>query len=129
MKTLSTAAALLFALPGAAFAQDDADAARQQRMDAAYAAHHDARAEDRSSHDAHSTSHGGSSGSVRQDVRAAGHSIHQGVRDAGHAVHKGVRATGHAIHDGTKATGHAIHEGVKATGHAIHEGFDKVTGK
>ena len=118
MKTISTAAALLFALSGAAFGQDNADAARQQRMDAAYATHQDGRAEDRSTHDAHSTSHGGSSGSVRQDARNARHSIHQGARDAGHAIHKGLRATGHAIHDGAKATGHAI-----------HEGFDKATGK
>jgi hypothetical protein len=119
MKTLSTATVLLLALCGAAFAQDNAEAARQQRMDAAYAAHHDGRAEDRSTHDAaNSGSHGGSSGSVRQDARNARHAIHQGARDAGHAIHKGLRATGHAIHDGAKATGHAIHKGV-----------DKVTGK
>jgi hypothetical protein len=106
------------ALSGAAFAQDSADAARQERMDAAYAAHRDGRAEDRTTHDARSSSHGGSGGSLRQDARHARHSIHQGARDAGHAIHKGLRATGHAIHDGAKATGHAI-----------HEGFDKVVGK
>ena len=119
MKTLTTAAILL-ALFGAAFAQDSAnpDAARQQRMDAAYAAHRDGRAEDRTTHDAHSKGGGGSSGSFRQDARNARHSIHQGARDAGHAIHKGLRATGHAIHDGAKATGHAI-----------HEGFEKATGK
>ena len=106
----------------AALAQDSsADTARQQRMDAAYAAHHDAsptREEDRTRHDAHAASGGGSSGSVRQDARNARHSIHQGARNAGHAIHQGLRATGHAIHDGAKATGHAI-----------HKGFDKVTGK
>ena len=111
-------AGLFPALSGAAFAQDDAGAARQQRMDAAYAAHRDARAEDRTSHDAHSGARGGSGGSLRQDARKARHSIHQGAREAGHAIHKGLRATGHAIHDGAKATGHAI-----------HEGFDKVVGK
>ena len=72
----------------------------------------DTRAEDRARHD------DAGSGSVRQDVRNAGHSIHQGVRETGHAIHQGLRATGHAIH-----------EGVKATGHAIHRGVDKVTGK
>ena len=118
MKKLPAAiAALGLVLSAATFAQDGADAARQQRMDAAYAAHNDTRAEDRTNHDAHSTG-GGSSGSVRQDARNARHSIHQGARNAGHAIHQGLRATGHAIHDGAKATGHAI-----------HKGFDKVTGK
>ena len=121
MKTLPTAvAAVALVLSAAVSAQDtgSADAARQQRMDAAYAAHHDARAEDRATHDAHSAQGGGSSGSLREDTRRAGHAIHQGVR-----------ATGHAVHTGVRATGHAIHKGVRATGHAIHEGFDKVTGK
>jgi hypothetical protein len=119
MNKLSIAAAAVFlALSGAAFAQDGADAARQQRMDAAYSAHRDGRAEDRSTHDARSSAHRGGSGSVRQDARNVRHSIHQGARDAGHAIHKGLRATGHAIH-----------HGAKATGHAIHEGFDKVVGK
>jgi len=66
----------------------------------------DTRVEDRTRHDEH--------GSVRQDVRAAGHSIHQGVRETGHAIHQGLRKTGHAIHEGVKATGHAIHRGVDA---------------
>ena len=98
-----------------AFAQET-DAARQQRMDAAYA---------------NSQQHGTqvADSGVREDLHEAGHSIHQGVRATGHAVHKGVKATGHAVHTGVKATGHAIHQGVKATGHAIHEGVDKVTGK
>lgn len=106
----------------ATFAQDtSADTARQRRMDDAYAAHREASAtrdEDRTKHDAHAPAGGGSSGSLRQDTRNAGHAIHQGVRNIGHGVHQGVRATGHAIH-----------EGVKATGHAIHKGVDKVTGK
>ena len=127
MKTLPTAiAAIGLALSAAAFAQDgSADTARQQRMDAAYAAHHEAsptRDEDRTRHDAHAAGGGGSSGSgsgsLRQDARHARHSIHQGARE-----------TGHAIHNGLRATGHAIHNGAKATGHAIHKGFDKVTGK
>jgi len=92
-------------LSAAAFAQDgSADAARQQRMDAAYDAHHEstaARVAD----------------TTKRDARAAGHAIHQGVR-----------ATGHAIHQGLRATGHAIHQGVRATGHAVHHGVDKVTG-
>jgi hypothetical protein len=120
MKTLPTAvAAIGLALSAGVFAQDGpADAARQQRMDAAYSAHHDVsstRAEDRTKHDARSA---GGGGSVRQDARRARHSIHQGARE-----------TGHAIHNGLRATGHAIHNGAKATGHAIHKGFDKVTGK
>jgi len=123
MKTLPTAvAAIGLALSAGVFAQDaPADAARQQRMDAAYSAHHDVsstRAEDRTKHDARSAGGGSSSGSVRQDARRARHSIHQGARE-----------TGHAIHNGLRATGHAIHNGAKATGHAIHKGFDKVTGK
>jgi hypothetical protein len=126
MKTLPTAiAAIGLALSAATtFAQDgSADAARQQRMDAAYAAHHDAsptRDEDRTKHDARAAggSGSGSSGSLRQDARHARHSIHEGARETGHAIHRGLRATGHAIHDGAKATGHAI-----------HKGFDKVTGK
>ena len=117
-KLAAAVAAIGLLLSAGTFAQENADAARQQRMDAAYAAHHDARAEDRTSHDAPAAHGGGSSGSVRQDARNARHSIHQGARNAGHAVHQGLRATGHAIHDGAKATGHAI-----------HRGFDKVTGK
>ena len=88
------------ALSSTAFAQES-DAARQERMDAAYA-------------DSHRTA-----GEVaRDDTHAVGHDIHNGVRDTGHAVHNGVRATGHAIH-----------HGVRATGHAIHHGVDKITGK
>ena len=117
-KLPAAVAAIGLLLSAGTFAQESADAARQQRMDAAYAAHHDARAEDRATHDAHSAQGGGSSGSLREDTRRAGHAIHQGVR-----------ATGHAVHTGVRATGHAIHKGVRATGHAIHEGFDKVTGK
>ena len=115
-KLAATVAAIGLLLSAGTFAQENADAARQQRMDAAYAAHHDARAEDRASHDA-PAAHGGG-GSVRQDARNARHSIHQGARNAGHAFHQGLRVTGHAIHDGARATGHAI-----------HRGFDKVTGK
>ena len=84
-----------------AFAQDNADPARQQRMDEAYSRSHDTQVAD---------------SSVREDVHKAGH-----------AVHEGVKATGHAVHQGVKATGHAIHKGVKATGHAIHQGVDAVT--
>ena len=88
------------ALSSTAFAQES-DAARQERMDAAYA-------------DSHRTA-----GEVaRDDTHRVGHDIHNGVRDTGHAVHNGVRATGHAIH-----------RGVRATGHAIHHGVDKVTGR
>ena len=100
MNKLHTSLAVVFAaLSATAFAQSgESDAARQQRMDAAYAdSHHE--------------------GTVREDTHEAGHAIHNGVRDTGHAVHSGVRATGHAIH-----------RGVRATGHAIHEGVDKVTG-
>jgi hypothetical protein len=96
-----------------AFAQDDA--ARQQRMDEAYA----------KSHDNTKVADSG----VREDLHEVGHDVHQGVKATGHAVHKGVKATGHVVHKGVKATGHAIHQGVKATGHAIHEGVDAVTGK
>jgi hypothetical protein len=91
-------AVTVLALSCGAFAQDVAsDAARQRRMDEAYAhAHHD---------------------TLREDTRRVGHDIHDGVRDTGHAVHRGVRATGHAIHRGVRATGHAIHRGVdKITG-------------
>jgi hypothetical protein len=108
-------AVTLVALSAGAFAQgDQSDAARQQRMDDAYA----------NSHGTHVASSG-----LREDTREAGHSIHNGVRATGHAVHGAVRATGHAVHTGLRATGHAIHQGVRATGHAIHEGVDKVTGK
>ena len=88
------------ALSSTAFAQES-DAARQERMDAAYA-------------DSHRTA----GEAARDDTHAVGHDIHNGVRDTGHAVHNGVRATGHAIH-----------HGVRATGHAIHHGVDKVTGR
>ena len=109
MNKIQAALALtVLALSANAFAQES-DAARQQRMDTAYADSH-------------------REGSVREDTREAGHSIHQGVRATGHAVHGAVRATGHAVHTGVRATGHAIHQGVRATGHAIHEGVDKVTG-
>ena len=92
----------LLALSAGAFADDlDSDAARQQRMDSAYA-------------DSHRTA----GEAAREDTHAVGHDIHNGVRDTGHAIHNGVRATGHAIH-----------HGVRATGHAIHHGVDKVTGK
>ena len=102
-KTTLLLAASLIALSGAAFAQDDSDAARQARMDEAYRDHESgaARAEDATKRDA---------------------------RDAGHSFHNGVRSTGHAIHNGVRATGHAIHNGVRATGHAIHHGVNKVTG-
>ena len=88
------------ALSSTAFAQES-DAARQERMDAAYA-------------DSHRTA----GEAARDDTHAVGHDIHNGVRDTGHAIHHGVRATGHAIH-----------HGVRATGHAIHHGVDKVTGR
>jgi hypothetical protein len=89
----------LFALSAGAFAQES-DAARQERMDAAYA-------------DSHRTA----GEAARDDTHRVGHDIHNGVRDTGHAIHNGVRATGHAIHHGVRATGHAIHHGVdKATG-------------
>ena len=88
------------ALSSTAFAQES-DAARQERMDAAYA-------------DSHRTA----GEAAREDTHRAGHDIHNGVRDTGHAIHNGVRATGHAIHHGVRATGHAIHHGVdKVTGH------------
>lgn len=94
-----------------AFAQDT-DAARQQRMDDAYAKSRNTQVAD---------------SSVREDMHKAGHAVHEGVKATGHAVHTGVKATGHAVHQGVKATGHAVHEGVKATGHAIHKGVDAVT--
>lgn len=114
-KLHATAAIAALALSAGAFAQStDADVARQQRMDAAYASSHDnARVAD---------------SGLREDTHEAGHAIHNGVRATGHAVHTGVRATGHAVHQGVRATGHAIHRGVRATGHAIHQGVDKVTG-
>jgi hypothetical protein len=95
-----------------AFAQDDTEAARQQRMDEAYARSHGTQVAD---------------SGVREDVHQAGHAVHEGVKATGHAVHTGVKATGHAVHRGVKATGHAIHQGVKATGHAIHQGVDAIT--
>ena len=121
-RKLSTALAIAFvALSATASAQDSAEAARQQRMDAAYSAHLNGASttneEDRARHERGAAS-GKSSGSVRQDARAAGHSFHQGLRETGHAIHQGLRKTGHAIH-----------QGAKATGHAIHQGYDKVTGK
>ena len=94
------------------FAQET-DAARQQRMDEAYA------------HSQGNTQVADSG--VREDVHKAGHAVHEGVKATGHAVHTGVKATGHAVHQGVRATGHALHEGVKATGHAIHKGVDAVT--
>jgi hypothetical protein len=87
----------LLALSAGAFAQDDSDAARRQRMDEAYA----------NSHREH-----GAGDTVREDTHRVGHDIHDGVRATGHAIHRGVRATGHAIHQGVRATGHAIHHGV-----------------
>jgi hypothetical protein len=95
-----------------AFAQDNGDTGRQQRMDDAYAKSQNTQVAD---------------SSVREDVHKAGHAVHEGVKATGHAVHTGVKATGHAVHQGVKATGHAVHEGVKATGHAIHKGVDAVT--
>ena len=113
-KLQATLAVAALALSAGAFAQEaDSDAARQQRMDAAYESSHGTRVAD---------------SGVREDTREAGHAIHRGVKATGHAVHTGVKATGHAVHTGVKATGHAIHQGVKATGHAIHEGVDKITG-
>ncbi|HEY9022907.1 MAG TPA: hypothetical protein VIP05_01315 [Burkholderiaceae bacterium] len=94
-----------------AFAQEG-DAARQQRMDEAYAKSRNTQVAD---------------SGVREDVHKAGHAVHEGVKATGHAVHTGVKATGHAVHQGVKATGHAIHQGVRATGHAIHKGVDAVT--
>ena len=91
------------ALSASAFAQET-DAARQERMDAAYANSH-------------------------RDTRTAGETVRDDTHRAGHAIHNGVRETGHAVHRGVRATGHAIHRGVRATGHAIHRGVDKVTGR
>jgi hypothetical protein len=96
-------AAVLLASSCAAFAQE-ADAARRERMDAAYADSHRA-------------------------PRSAGSTLREDTHRAGHAIHEGARATGHAIHNGARATGHAIHRGVRATGHAIHRGADKVMGR
>jgi hypothetical protein len=119
MNKLQAACGIAFvALSATAFAQDDvnSDAARQQRMDQAYAdAHHEgpaARAEDNAKH----------------DTRVAGNTVREDTHRAGHAIHNGVRETGHAVHSGVRATGHAIHNGVRATGHAIHHGVDKLTG-
>jgi hypothetical protein len=96
-------AAAAFGLSVPSFAQGgDADAARQKRMDEAYA----------------NSQHG---------TQVADSGIREDLHKAGHAVHEGVRATGHAVHQGVKATGHAIHQGVRATGHAIHKGVDAVT--
>jgi len=102
-KIHATLAVAFIALCATAFAQDT-DAARQQRMDQAYADSH-------------------------KDTRVADSGVREDTRRAGHAIHEGVRATGHAVHSGVRATGHAIHKGVKATGHAIHQGVDKLTGK
>jgi hypothetical protein len=96
-------AVVLLASSCAGFAQE-ADAARQERMDTAYAESHRAPR--------------GADGTVREDAHRAGH-----------AIHNGARATGHAVHNGVRATGHAIHQGVRATGHAIHRWVDKITGK
>ena len=104
MNKLHVALAIAFvAISSTAMAQES-DAARQQRMDEAYA---------------HS----------QGNTQVADSGVREDVHKAGHAVHEGVKATGHAVHTGVKATGHAIHQGVRATGHAIHEGVDKVTGK
>ena len=122
MNKIHAALAVAFvALSASAFAQDNlpdpgTDAARQQRMSEAYAAHREgpaARAEENTKHDA----------------RVASNTVSEDTHRAGHAIHNGVRQTGHAIHRGVRATGHAIHNGVRATGHAIHHGVDKVTGK
>jgi hypothetical protein len=102
-KIHAAVAATLLALSAGALAHDvDSNAARQQRMDAAYA-----------------NSHG---------TRVADSGVREDTREAGHAVHGAVRATGHAVHSGLRATGHAIHHGVRATGHAIHRGVNKITG-
>ena len=81
-KLSATLALTLVALCTGAIAQET-DATRQQRMDAAYDAHHEstaARVAD----------------TTKRDARAAGHAIHQGVRATGHAVHHGVdKVTGH----------------------------------
>jgi hypothetical protein len=120
-KLQATIAVAFVALSASAFAQvatrdTDSDAARQQRMDAAYAAHRDAPA-DRDDDGA------------RRNVQVASNTVREDTHRLGHAIHNGVRATGHAVHQGVRATGHAVHKGVKATGHAIHRGVDKVTGK
>ena len=104
MNKLHAALAIsLAALSVTAFSQET-DAARQQRMDDAYADSH-------------------------REPRTAGETVREDTHRAGHAIHNGVRETGHAVHSGVRATGHAIHHGVRATGHAIHRGVDKVTGK
>ena len=91
-KTQALIAVAFVALSTTAFAQDSAEAARQQRMDEAYADSH---------RDTRTTGE-----AVREDTHRAGHAIHNGVRETGHAVHRGVRATGHAIHRGVdKLTG------------------------
>jgi hypothetical protein len=122
MNKIHAALAIAFvALSTTAFAQDTlpnpgTDAARQQRMNEAYADHRAgpvARTEEATKHDA----------------RVASNTVSEDTHRAGHAIHNGVRETGHAIHRGVRATGHAIHNGVRATGHAIHHGVDKVTGK
>ncbi len=102
-KLHATLAVAALALSAGAFAQDT-DAARQQRMDAAYA-------------------------DSQGNTRVADSGVRADAREAGHAIHNGLRETGHAIHKGARATGHAIHKGARATGHAIHEGVDKITGK
>jgi hypothetical protein len=87
MNKIHAAVALsLLALCAGAFAQDaDADAARQRRMDEAYAnAHREP----------------GFGATVRADAHRAGHAIGNGVRATGHAIKRGARATGHAIHRG-----------------------------
>lgn len=119
-KITAFAGIALAACSFATFAQDArsdpaGNAARQQRMDEAYASHRDAPA-------------AGPVATVKRDTREAGHAIHEDTRKVGHAVHSGVRATGHAVHQGVRATGHAVHQGVRATGHAIHQGVDKLTG-
>jgi hypothetical protein len=93
MNKIHAAVALsLLALSAGAFAQDaDADAARQRRMDEAYA-------------DAHHESSFGAT--VRADTHRAGRAIDNGLHKTGHAIERGARATGHAIHRGVdKVTG------------------------
>jgi hypothetical protein len=102
-KVHATLAVACVALSASAFAQES-DAARQARMDEAYANSH-------------------------RETRVADNSVREDTHRAGHAIHNGVRETGHAVHRGVRATGHAIHNGVRATGHAIHRGVDKITGK
>lgn len=91
---LTLIAALLGSSASAVLAQDDAsDAARRERMDAAYGDYRNtnpgpaARAENH----------------VKSDFHRAGHAIKHGAESVGHAIGKGVRKTGEAIgHGGEK---------------------------